>query len=52
MEQDPLLLQDHVGGMDATADDIWDALKKRWALQGHAQIDLALSTPCLGPMGL
>ena len=25
--------------------------KKRWALQGHAQVDLALGTPCLGTVG-
>jgi hypothetical protein len=25
---------------------------KRWALQGHAQVDLALGTPCLGHVGL
>jgi hypothetical protein len=38
MEQDPLLLQDQVGGMDAAAADRWDALKKRWALGGLAQV--------------
>jgi hypothetical protein len=26
-------------------------MKKRWALQGHAKVDLALGTPCLGPVG-
>jgi hypothetical protein len=25
---------------------------KGWALEGHAQVDLALGTPCLGPVGL
>jgi hypothetical protein len=26
--------------------------KKRWALQGHAQVNPGLDTPCLGPVGL
>jgi hypothetical protein len=26
--------------------------KKRWGLQGHAKVDPALGTPCLGPVGL
>jgi hypothetical protein len=26
--------------------------KKRWALQGHAEVNFALDTPCLGPVGL
>jgi hypothetical protein len=26
--------------------------RKRWALQGHAQVNPALGTPCLGPVGL
>jgi hypothetical protein len=26
--------------------------RKRWALQGHAQVNTALGTPCLGPVGL
>jgi hypothetical protein len=38
MEQDPLLLQNQAGGMDAAASDGWDVLKKRWALQGQAQV--------------
>jgi hypothetical protein len=38
MEQDLLLLQDQAGGMDAAAADRWAALKKRWALRGHAQV--------------
>jgi hypothetical protein len=38
--------------MDVVATDKVEALKKRWALQGHAQVDLALGTPCLGPVGL
>jgi hypothetical protein len=42
MEKDLLLLQDQDGGMDFVADK-WDALKKRGALQGHAQV-IRLST--------
>ena len=38
MEQDLLLLQDQAGGMDVVATDKWDALKKRGALRGHAQV--------------
>ena len=38
MEQDPLLLQDQVGGMDGDAADRWEALKKRWALQRKDQV--------------
>jgi hypothetical protein len=38
MEQDPPLLQDQAGGMDTVAGDKWTALKKRGALQGHAQV--------------
>jgi hypothetical protein len=38
MEQDSLLLQDHAGGMDTVVGDKWVALKKRGALQGHAQV--------------
>jgi hypothetical protein len=40
MEQDPLLLQDQTDGMDAAAAaaDRWDALKKRWAFRGQAQV--------------
>ena len=26
--------------------------RKGWALQGHAQVNPAFSTPCLGPVGL
>jgi hypothetical protein len=29
-----------------------DERRKGWALQGHAQVNPALGTPCLGPMGL
>ena len=50
MEQDLLLLQDQVGGMDTAAADKEAALKKRGALRGHAH--LALDTPYLGPVGL
>ena len=52
MEQDPLLLKDHTDGMDVVVADRMEVLKKRWALQGQAQINMALGTPCLGPVGL
>jgi hypothetical protein len=26
--------------------------EKRWDLHGHAEFNLALGTPCLGPVGL
>jgi hypothetical protein len=53
MEQDPLLLKDQADGMDVAAADKVEALKKKgWALQGQAQVNMALGTPCLGPMGL
>ena len=38
MEQDLPLLQDQAGGMDTIVGDKWTALKKRGALQGHAQV--------------
>ena len=52
MEQDPLLLQNQANGMDVVAIDRWEALKKRWALQGQSQVNMGLGTPCLGPVGL
>jgi hypothetical protein len=53
MEQDPLLLQNQADGMDVVAADRMEALKKKgWALQGQAQVNMALGTPCLGPVGL
>jgi hypothetical protein len=33
-----MLLQERAGGMDTAAADKWVALKKRGALQGHAQV--------------
>jgi len=38
MEEDLLLLQDQASGMDVIVADRWVALKKTWALQGHAQV--------------
>jgi hypothetical protein len=39
--------------MDAAAADKIEMLKEeRWGLQGRAKVDPALSTPCLGPVGL
>jgi hypothetical protein len=39
MEQNPSLLQNQADGMDVGgAADRWEALKKRWALQGQTQV--------------
>ena len=53
MEQDPLLLQDQAEVMNVVVSNKVEALKEeKWALQGHAQVDMSLGTPCLGPVGL
>jgi hypothetical protein len=53
MEQDPLLLQNQADGMDDVVSNRMEMLKKKgWALQSHAQVNMALGTPCLGPVGL
>ena len=36
----------------ATAEDKSDEEEEKWALQGHAQVNPAHGTPCLGPVGL
>jgi hypothetical protein len=40
--------------MDVVAADKTNLMKEEegWALQGHAQVNPALGTPCLGPVGL
>jgi hypothetical protein len=40
--------------MDVVVDDRTRLMEeeKRWALQGHAQVNPALGTPCLGPVGI
>ena len=39
--------------MDVVVADKVEALKKKgWALQVEAQVNMALGTPCLGPVGL
>ena len=38
MEQDSSLLQDQASMMDTIVGDTWTAMKKRGALQGHAQV--------------
>ena len=50
MEQDPFLLEHQAEVMDVVVADKVEALKekKRWVVQVHAQVDLALDTPCLG----
>jgi hypothetical protein len=56
MEQEPSLMQDQAEGDGCCCCCCWQSggpeREKRWALQGHAQVDLALGTPCLGPVGL
>jgi hypothetical protein len=37
---------------DATDRDKSGEEEEGWALQGHAQVNPALGTPCLGPVGL
>ena len=40
--------------MDVAAADRTNLMKEEeaWALQGHAQVNPALGTPCLGSVGL
>ena len=52
MEKDPLLLKNQADGMDIVVVDRWEVLKKRWALYGQDEVNMALGTPCLGPVGL
>jgi len=53
MEKDPLLLQNQPDGMDVVVADRMEASKnKRWTLQGQAQVNMALGTPCLELVGL
>ena len=37
--------------MEAAAANKSGEEEEGWALQGHAQVALALGTPCLGPCG-
>ena len=52
INQEPSLTQDQAdgGGCCCCGQDKDAGRKKRWALQGHAKVNLALGTPCLGPM--
>ena len=54
MEQDPSLLQDQAKGDGCCcySQSGGAERKKRLALKGHDQVNLALGTPCLGPVGL
>jgi hypothetical protein len=38
MEQDSLPFQDQAGVMDIVVDGMWALLRKKGALQGHAQV--------------
>jgi hypothetical protein len=54
MEQEPRLIQDQADGDGCCCccQDKADGRRKGWALQGHAQVNPALGTSCLGPVGL
>ena len=54
MEKEPGLIQDQADGDGCCCclQDKADGRRKGWALHGHAQVNPALSTPCLGPVGL
>jgi hypothetical protein len=53
MEQDPLLLQNQDDGMDVVVADRMEALKKKdGPSKARLKVNMALGTPCLGPVGL
>jgi hypothetical protein len=54
MEQEPSLTQDQAygDGCCCCRQGRGTDREKIWALQGHDKVDSALSTPCLGPVGL
>jgi hypothetical protein len=53
MDKYPLRLQNQADGMDVATVDRMEVLKRKiWALQGQAQVNMALGNPCLGPVGL
>jgi hypothetical protein len=43
----PMVMDVATAGQDES-----DEREERWALQGYAQVNPALGTPCLGPVGL
>jgi hypothetical protein len=53
MEQEysPMKVQTEGDGCYCCCQDRSDE-EEGWALQGHAQVNPALGTPCLGPLGL
>jgi hypothetical protein len=54
MEQESSPIQDQADGDGCCCccQDESDEKRKGWALQGHAQVNPSLGTPCLGPVGL
>jgi hypothetical protein len=54
MEQESSLMQVQVDGDECYCyrQDKSDEEEEGWSLQGHAQVNPALGTPCLGPVGL
>ena len=53
-EQEPPSIQDQAEGDGCCCADKTRLMKEKkgWALQGHAQVNPSLGTPCLGPVGL
>jgi hypothetical protein len=54
MEQESFLMQVQADGDGSCCyyQDKSGEEEEGWALQGHAQVNPALGTPCLGPVGL
>jgi hypothetical protein len=54
MDQESSLMQVQVDGDECYCyrQDKFDEEEEGWSLQGHAQVNPALGTPCLGPVGL
>ena len=51
-ESSPMQVQAEGDGCCCCSHDRSDEEEGGWALQGHAQVNPALGTPCLGPVGL
>jgi hypothetical protein len=51
-ESSPIQVQAKGDGCCCCRQDKSDEEEEGWALQGHAQVNPALGTPCLGPVGL
>ena len=51
-ESSPMQVQDEGDGCCSCCQARSEEEEEGWALQGHAQVNPVLSTPCLGPVGL